>query len=71
MGPSRVRTRFVWGSDDPALGRSAAEATVRHTDAAAYRFDEVDGGHWLPETMGPELARRVLDHVGRSTRTEP
>jgi pimeloyl-ACP methyl ester carboxylesterase len=70
MGPSRVRSLLVWGNRDPALGRAAARATERHVaTGAGYRFDEVEGGHWLPETMGADLAGRILDHVGASTRT--
>ena len=70
MGAARVRTLLVWGNQDQALGRAAAQATADHvTPTAGYRFEEVDGGHWLPETMGADLARRILDHVGASTRT--
>jgi pimeloyl-ACP methyl ester carboxylesterase len=68
VGPSAVPTSFVWGKRDFALGRAAAEATAGHV-TGPYRFEEVDGGHWLPETMGPELARRILDHVGNAART--
>ena len=68
VGPSTVPTRFVWGNKDFALGRVAAEATSDHV-TGPYRFDEVDGGHWLPETMGPELADRILDHIDSTART--
>lgn len=68
IGASAVPTLFVWGNKDFALGRVAAEATADFV-TGPYRFDEVDGGHWLPETMGADLARRVLDHVGTAART--
>ena len=68
IGPSTVPTRFVWGNKDVALGRAAAERTAAHV-TGPYRFDEVDAGHWLPETMGADLARRILDHVGTAART--
>lgn len=68
IGPSAVPTLFVWGNKDAALGRVAAEATSDFV-TGPYRFDEVDGGHWLPETMGADLARRILDHVGAAART--
>ena len=29
LGPVAVPTLYVWSSDDPALGRAAAEATAR------------------------------------------
>ena len=68
IGASAVATLFVWGNKDFALGRVAAEGTASFV-TGRYRFDEVDGGHWLPETMGADLARRILDHVGSAART--
>ena len=68
IGPSAVPTLFVWGNKDFALGRVAAERTAEHV-TGPYRFDEVDGGHWLPETMGADLARRILEHAGNAART--
>ena len=68
IGPSPVPTQFVWGNKDFALGRAAAERTAEHV-TGPYRFDEVDGAHWLPETMGADLARRILDHAGSAART--
>lgn len=64
VGPSKVPTTYVWGRKDFALGRSAAEATGRHVEAA-YRFLELDAGHWLPETAPDEVAAAVLERVGR------
>lgn len=69
IGASAVPTLFVWGNKDFALGRVAAEGTAEFV-TGPYRFDEVDGGHWLPETMGADLARRILAHVGSTARTE-
>ena len=68
IGPSTVPTLFVWGNKDVALGRAAAERTAEHV-TGPYRFDEVDAGHWLPETMGADLARRILEHAGSAART--
>lgn len=68
-----VPATFVWGSKDPALGRAAAERTgVVLTRAAeragvdpatAYRFVELDAGHWLPETRADEVAAAIVDRV--------
>ncbi|PRY56630.1 pimeloyl-ACP methyl ester carboxylesterase [Knoellia remsis] len=58
----QVPATLLWGSKDPALGREAAEATARWVDAD-YRFVEVDGGHWLPETEPALVARTILDRV--------
>jgi pimeloyl-ACP methyl ester carboxylesterase len=57
-----VPTTYVWGREDFALGRVAAEATGRHV-TAPYRFVELAAGHWLPETRPREVASVVLDRV--------
>ncbi len=64
LGPSRPRrisvpTTYVWGSDDPALGRAAAERTGRYV-ASDYRFVELDAGHWLPETRPQRVAEEII-----------
>ena len=53
-------TAYVWGRDDPALGRAAAERTRAHV-AAHYTFTELDAGHWLPETHPGEVAAAILE----------
>jgi pimeloyl-ACP methyl ester carboxylesterase len=57
-----VPTTYVWGREDFALGRVAAEATGRQV-AAPYRFVELAAGHWLPETRPREVASVILDRV--------
>ena len=64
LGSSRPRrisvpTTYVWGSDDPALGRAAAERTGRYV-ASDYRFVELDAGHWLPETRPQLVAEEII-----------
>ena len=56
-------TTFVWGRSDPALGRVGAERTA-DVVRGDYRFVELDGGHWLPETHAGEVAAEIL---GRAT----
>jgi pimeloyl-ACP methyl ester carboxylesterase len=47
IGPITVPTVLLWGDQDPALGRRAAEATARHVEGE-YRLDVLEGaGHWL------------------------
>lgn len=55
-------TTYVWGRRDPFLGRDAAERTREHA-MGAYRFVELDAGHWLPEKRSAEVAAVVLDQV--------
>lgn len=65
-GPRRritVPTTYVWGRQDPALGRAAAERTARWV-ASDYRFVELDAGHWLPETRPDDVAAAVLSRAG-------
>jgi pimeloyl-ACP methyl ester carboxylesterase len=62
IGRTKVPTTYAWGRHDFALGRAAAEATANYV-AASYLFVELEGGHWLPETMPDEVASLVLDRV--------
>lgn len=63
VGRVAVPTLYVWGSGDPALGRTAAEATGRHADGP-YRFAVLEGaGHWVPEERADELNRLLLEHL--------
>ncbi|MCH8612452.1 alpha/beta fold hydrolase [Arsenicicoccus dermatophilus] len=64
-GRITVPTTYVWGSQDVALGRAAAEATERFVDAPCL-FVELDASHWLPESEPQEVADAILDRVGRS-----
>jgi pimeloyl-ACP methyl ester carboxylesterase len=59
---SPVPTTYLWGRYDWALGRTAAEATAQWV-AGPYRFVEVDGGHWLPETRALEVATAIIEQV--------
>ncbi len=62
----RIPTTYLWGRDDFALGRQAAEGT-RDMVAADYRFLELAEGHWLPELTPAVCAREVLARVTEGT----
>ncbi|MGD3106932.1 alpha/beta fold hydrolase [Streptomyces sp. YGL11-2] len=63
-GRIAVPTLFLWGSEDIALGRTAAEATGEWVDGP-YRFEVLDGAsHWLPEEVPDLVTPRILDHLG-------
>lgn len=63
LGPITTPTMYVWGTDDPALGREAAEATGACV-AGRYRFEVLQGvNHWVPETAADDLSRLLLDHL--------
>lgn len=47
IGPITMPTTLLWGDQDPALGRRAAEATANHVKGD-YRLEVLEGaGHWL------------------------
>jgi pimeloyl-ACP methyl ester carboxylesterase len=60
-----VPTLYVWSTNDPALGRTAAIHTASHV-AAPYRFEVLDGvSHWIPETEPDAAVGLFLDtHAG-------
>lgn len=65
--PTRVPTLYVWGTEDPALGREAAEATADHVDAP-YRFVALEGvGHWVVEDATDTVLDLLLEHLAHST----
>lgn len=67
-GVVSVPTLYVWGEDDIALGREAAEATEQYVDSA-YTFEVIEGaGHWLPETHAEDLNRLLLRHLSQHYR---
>jgi pimeloyl-ACP methyl ester carboxylesterase len=61
-GPVDVPTSYAWGNRDGALSRRAAELTAEHV-TGPYRFEELDAGHWLPETRPGTLARLVVERA--------
>jgi pimeloyl-ACP methyl ester carboxylesterase len=61
--PSPVPTLYVWGDHDPALGRTAADATAELV-TGPYRFEVLEGtGHWIPELAADELHALLLAHL--------
>ncbi|HKJ11524.1 MAG TPA: alpha/beta fold hydrolase [Ornithinimicrobium sp.] len=62
---SAVPTTYLWGNLDFALQRAAAGRTARHVDAD-YRYIELAGGHWLPETHPRAVAREIVHQVASS-----
>lgn len=54
---------FVWGADDPALGRVGAEATASHV-AGPYEFVELPGvDHWVPERNPDVVANAIIKQI--------
>ena len=60
--PVSVPTLFVWGANDPAIGRVAAEGGAGYA-SGPYRFVELDVGHWIAQEAPDELADQILGHL--------
>ena len=62
-GDITVPTLYVYGAQDFALTRAAADLTGRHV-TGPYRYEVLDGaGHWLPEAAAHEVSALLLDHL--------
>jgi len=55
---------FVWGNQDPAVGRTAVEGQDRYIDGPLEEI-ELDTGHWLMATATRETVGAVMAHVTR------
>ena len=63
LEPVRVPTTYVWGSEDTAFGREAAENT-RYSVEAPYRFVPLEGtGHWLLEEATDTVSEAIAEQV--------
>lgn len=65
MGPITTPTLYLWSTEDPAFGRSAAEATAAQVEGP-YRFEVLEGvSHWVPEQASEATTTLLLGHLGR------
>jgi pimeloyl-ACP methyl ester carboxylesterase len=63
LGPISVPTTYVWGTEDLAVSRVAAEGCAALV-TADYRFVELPGvGHWVPELEPATVARAALARI--------
>jgi pimeloyl-ACP methyl ester carboxylesterase len=61
--PSSVPTLYLWADADPAMGRSAAEASA-DLATGPYRFVVLEGvGHWVPELAADRVDAELLAHL--------
>jgi pimeloyl-ACP methyl ester carboxylesterase len=60
-----VPVLYIYGTEDFALGRKAADLTRRYV-TGPYQYKVLEGaGHWLPEANPDVVAREVIAHAGR------
>ncbi len=57
-----VPTTYVWSTDDVALGRKAADLTERYV-TGPYRFEILDGSHWIPDQQPDRLAELIVERI--------
>jgi pimeloyl-ACP methyl ester carboxylesterase len=62
VGTVHVPTLYLWGSQDLAAGRTAAEKTGQYVDAP-YQFKTFEGySHWLLSDADP-IKEQILEHL--------
>ena len=69
IGEITSPTLFIWGKNDLAIGRAAAENNHKYMKGD-YTFLELDGGHWLIQTNYIEVETAVIEHLAKN-RTAP
>lgn len=63
LGPVQVPTLYVWGTEDVAVGSTAALATADHV-TGPYQFEMLqDVSHWVPEEAPDALNQLLLRHL--------
>jgi pimeloyl-ACP methyl ester carboxylesterase len=67
IGPVSTPTLYIWGDQDMALGRAAAEATVHYVNGP-YRFEVLQGySHWLQDEAPEALSDLIVGHLTRQS----
>ena len=63
LGPVGVPTTYVWGTEDAAVGRTAAEGCAEHV-TGDFAFVELPGvSHWVPEQHPELVAETALARI--------
>lgn len=64
--PVTVPTTYIWGADDIALGRTAAEACGRFV-SGDYRFVPLENiSHWVPDQAPEVVAAEIIERARRA-----
>jgi pimeloyl-ACP methyl ester carboxylesterase len=63
VGPVAVPTTYVWGTEDAAVSRRAAESCADHV-TGDFTFVELPGAdHWVPERQPAAVAAAALTRM--------
>ncbi|BBC30480.1 alpha/beta fold hydrolase [Streptomyces graminofaciens] len=66
VGKIQVPTLYVWGTEDVALGSTAAHATKRWV-SGPYSFHALQGiSHWVPDEAPEALTKLITDHLNEN-----
>ncbi|MDP8955623.1 MAG: alpha/beta fold hydrolase [Actinomycetota bacterium] len=57
-----VPTLAIWGSKDPALGEKQMAGSGKYVDAD-WRYETIEGGHWLPITRSDEVNGLLIEFL--------
>lgn len=66
LGEIDVPTLFIWGKQDLAIGRIAAEGNTKYMKGD-YQFLELEAGHWLVQQKFAEVVLALENHVKRNS----
>jgi pimeloyl-ACP methyl ester carboxylesterase len=61
-GDVSTPTLFIWGNQDQAIGREAAEGGHRYMKGS-FKFVELDAGHWLIQQCFERVSTEILEHI--------
>lgn len=62
LGDINVRTLFIWGNKDIAIGPVAVSKGHKYMKNE-YKFLELDAGHWLIQTKYSEVKNAIIEHL--------
>lgn len=65
IGPVATPTLFIWGNQDVAIGRTAAEGNAAEMSGPC-EFIELDAGHWLMQEAGEPVTTAIVQHLARN-----
>ena len=64
-GPVATPTLFIWGNQDMAIGRVAAEGTKQYM-TGPYEFIDLDAGHWIIQEVFDKVTGPITAHLKRN-----
>ncbi len=61
-GPVATPALFIWGNQDMAIGRVAAEGTAQYM-TGPYEFIDLDAGHWIIQEAFDKVIGPITKHL--------